>query len=254
LLQEGGKFVDRSSRFGLDSSNGWYHALYVEDVNGDGAPDIVAGNHGLNSRFKASRREPVSMYVNDFDQNGTIEQIITRFDAGKSYPFALRGDMLAQLPSLKKSYLHFRDYKEKTMADIYPSSIIGKSIRLDAYSFTTNVWINQEGKTFQPQPLPWQAQLFPTYAINGGDFDGDGKMDLLIGGNLARAKPETGFYEAGYGLLLKGTGSGQFLPVMTEHSGVHIVGEIRQLCKLRVGNKNIIAVARNNETLEYLTY
>lgn len=254
LLQEDGRFVDRSSSLGLDSTHGWYNSLCVHDLNGDGFPEIVTGNHGLNSRFKASRREPLSMYVNDFDQNGTIEHITTYYDQGKSYPLVLRGDLVAQMPGLKRAYLHFRNYKEKAISDIFPEIVLEKSLKLNAYDFSSAVWINRNGKSFEQQPLPWEAQLFPLYAITCADFDKDGILDLLIGGNLSRAKPETGSYDAGYGLLLKGTRSGRFVSVPGSLSGVHVVGEVRQLHTLRIANKKAVAVVRNNDSLEFLTY
>jgi len=105
FYNEGGKLGERSETKGLEKSQGWWNRLEAGDLDGDGDIDFVAGNHGLNSRFKASESKPVSMYVNDFDQNGTLEQIICTYNGDKSYPMALRHDLLQQLPLLKKKYL-----------------------------------------------------------------------------------------------------------------------------------------------------
>ena len=94
LMNENGLFVDRTQKYGLGDTNGWYNCIETGDFNNDGRVDFVVGNHGLNSRFKASINEPVSLYVNDFDQNGTVEQIMTRFNNGVSYPLVLRQDMV----------------------------------------------------------------------------------------------------------------------------------------------------------------
>ena len=60
--------------------------IAVADINEDGYQDMIAGNHGLNSRFKASADKPVRMYASDFDQNGTMEQMVTCYNGEKSYP------------------------------------------------------------------------------------------------------------------------------------------------------------------------
>ena len=70
-------FQRKNDAFGSVRTEGWWNCLAAGDFDADGDMDFVAGNHGLNSRFKATADKPVSMYVNDFDLNGTVEQIIT---------------------------------------------------------------------------------------------------------------------------------------------------------------------------------
>ena len=41
----------------------------LADLNNDGKLDILAGNHGLNSRFRASKIKPLKLYFNDFDKH-----------------------------------------------------------------------------------------------------------------------------------------------------------------------------------------
>jgi hypothetical protein len=210
FVQEQGKFVDRSTAYGLDKTDGWYHALEIGDFNKDGLVDFVAGNHGLNSRFKATTTEPVTMYVNDFDQNGTVEHVTTHFVQGKSYPIVLRPDLIGQIPSLKKKYLHFRDYQGKGMEDIFTPEQLANALVLNAYALETAVWLNKGNGTFVRHILPVEAQFFPVYAIVVDDFTHDGASDILLSGNQYRAKPETGIYAAGYGLLVRGDGHGNF--------------------------------------------
>lgn len=253
FIQEAGQWVNRTKEFGLQNSNGWYHALEVGDFNQDGKIDLVAGNHGLNSRFRANEQEPVTLYLNDFDHNGTMEQIISRFDQGISYPLVLRNDLVAQIPSLKKKYLHFSDYRSKTMNDIFTPEQLNESMILNAYSFETSLFLNN-GNAFEKMTLPIQAQFSPVYSILADDFNHDGHQDLLMGGNLYRAKPETGIYAASYGLLLSGNGTGRFVAESSTRSGVLIKGEIRSMKHIGFKKKKAVLVGKNNDALEVLRY
>lgn len=254
FLQENGKLVDRSDSLGVGKEFGWYHALAVADLNADEWPDLVVGNHGLNSRFRANEKEPVSLYINDFDQNGTVEHITTRFNHGVEYPLVLRQDLVTQIPSLKKQFLHFKNYKGKQMQDIFPADILKNSIVLRATTFESSVWINQKGASFSKRPLPVQAQFAPMYAIASGDYNGDGNIDLLLGGNQHRAKPETGIYDASYGAFLAGDGSGRFSFVPSDRSGVQWKGEVRAIRILIGKREKYVLVAKNNGVIEFLKY
>lgn len=254
FINENGKFVDRSEAYGLIHTDGWYHTVEVGDFNKDGFMDFVVGNHGLNSRFKATDKEPVSMYVNDFDQNGSIEHITTHYDQGVSYPLILKPDLVAQLPYLKRKFLRYRDYKGKTISDIFDTTQLRTSVILNAYTFETSVWLNSGRGTFSKKILPPEAQYFPVYAMAIEDFTNDGKLDILLGGNQFRAKPETGIYAAGYGLLLRGDGRGEFSAVHASESGLAIRGEIRSLKKVKYKGEGYILVARNDAEMDALRY
>ena len=250
--QQQGRFIDKTTAIGLDSLNGWYHALNVVDVNGDGFLDVLAGNHGLNSRFKASRDEPLTLWVGDFDSNGSIEQIITRYDRGHPYPFVLRNDLLAQLPSLKKKFLYFDQYKAKTVNEIFSEAQLKQARSLPAFHMRTTLLLNVNGQSFKETMLPVEVQFAPVYAIHPGDFNKDGNIDFIFGGNLTRAKPETGMYNASFGLLVEGDEKLNFKSVPLSVSGLTIKGEIRAFAKLKYRGAELVLVALNNDKLKIL--
>jgi hypothetical protein len=254
FVQQNRKFIDQSTQAGLQNTNGWYHSISVGDVNKDGFPDIVLGNHGLNSRFKASVTEPIRLYINDFDNNGTVEQILTRYYDGKELPLHLRTDLVMQLPYLKKKYLRFSSYKNQGISDIFTKEQISSSLQLKTFNLSSSLLINMQGKKFIQKSLPAEAQFSPIYTLLTADFNKDGHLDILLGGNQSKAKPETGIYQGSYGLLLKGHGNGSFSALKQDESGLFIKGEMRSLTTIRVKNKPNIIVGKNNDFPVFLSY
>ncbi|MEO6453848.1 MAG: FG-GAP-like repeat-containing protein, partial [Ginsengibacter sp.] len=237
---------------GLSKTNGWWNRIVIADINADGYPDIIAGNHGLNSRFKASETKPVCMYVSDFDDNGSIEQVVCCYNGDTSYPMALRHDLVSVLPYLKKKYLKYESYKNQTIDDVFTKEQLSKAIKLDAYEMRSSVFINNKNGAFTKRPLPTEAQLSPMYGIAVNDFDGDGKQDILLGGNFYQSKPEAGIYDASYGQLLKGDGAGNFKEIKHQQSGINIKGAVRDIVEIKSGKKKFIIVAMNNEAPKIL--
>ena len=248
FINEKGKFVNRTDESGLSQSNGWWNTIVKADIDMDGDIDFVVGNHGLNSRFRASVDKPVSMYVNDFDKNGSVEQIICTYNGEKSYPMALRHDLISQIPSLKKKFLKYESYKDATITDIFTPEQMTGALKLEAYNLATSILINDGKGKFEMRQLPMEAQFSPMYGICTGDFNGDGNQDVLMGGNFYRVKPEVGRYDASYGVFLKGDGKGNFTYIKPKESGFFVDGEVRDVKKIVIGKSNYVIVARNNDT------
>jgi hypothetical protein len=254
LMNDAGKLTDQTNAWGLGSSSGWYQAIEIADVNKDGYPDMITGNHGLNSRFRASEAKPVRMYVSDFDGNMSVEQVITRYDKGVELPLVLRTDLITQMPTLKKKYLRFGSYVNQSMLDIFGEARMSQAVVLTAGDLVSSVWLNTGKGSFMRKPLPARAQFSPVYALLAGDFSADGNTDILLGGNLYRAKPETGIYDGLYGLLLTGDGMGSFAEVPSHRSGVLVKGEIRALQSWRHAGVQKVMVGKNNAPPELYSY
>lgn len=250
FMNQNGQFTDQSSEWGLSFTSGWYNRLLVADVNNDGKKDFITGNHGWNSMFKASAERPLLMVVNDFDKNGSLEQIILRWENGKRYPYVLLPELLAQIPSLKKKYLYYSLYAGQTMEDIFSDAELQNSIRLYAHDLGSSAWVNT-GQSFVRNYLPMRAQFMPVYALASVDVNDDGLPEIILGGNQSRAKPQTGTYEAGYGDILINNGKDQFTVLPRSQSGFFVRGEVRQIVDITISGSKHIVVATNNDRLHF---
>jgi hypothetical protein len=245
-----GRLVERTAQLGLAASYGWWNCIVPADLDGDGDEDLILGNHGLNSRFRASETEPCVMYVNDFDQNGSPEQIICRVGTdGKARPMHLRDDMVEQMPALKKKYLKYTDYATATLEDIFEPSVLEAAVKDTAMVLGSCVLWNDGPGGFRLELLPIEAQVSPVYAAMVADFTGNGRQDVLLGGNFFRAKPDVGRYDASYGVLLEGRPDG-FRYIPGPLAGLHIEGEVRDFAAAA----NYLWIARNDRAVQVLKW
>ena len=247
-MQREGKLINETVKFGLEKTSGWWNSVTTEDLNGDGFPDLVLGNLGLNSRLKASSEAPVRMYVKDFDGNGSLEQILTYHNSGKEYTVATRDELVKQIPILKKDFVRHSDFAGKTVAEIFRNFKFKEAVLFEAFKFESGILLNNGGKKFTFQSLPLEAQFAPVHAILIEDLDNDGISDLLLGGNITAVSPYFGAYQGSYGLALKGMGDGNFS--LMENGKLGIRGDIRHIRSLEVKNEKWILFVKNDGELE----
>jgi hypothetical protein len=236
----------------LVNSAGWWNCIETVDIDNDGDSDFVAGNLGLNSKIKSDTNRPAKIYLNDFDNNGTSECIITYFkNDGKEYPYYMKPDLVAQIPSLKKKILKHANYAGKSMEELFEKNTLKNCVVKEAVQMQTCLFVNDGHGNFSVKELPARAQFSPVYSILVEDVNKDNIPDLLLAGNLFGIKPELGRYDANYGTLLMGVGKSNFRYVPTTSSGIEARGEVRSLgtVKLASGEK-LILMATNNDKLK----
>jgi enediyne biosynthesis protein E4 len=251
--QENGRFVNRTKEAGLAETSGWWNTVSAVDLRGNGRTDLILGNLGLNSYLRAAPNEPARMYVGDFAHNGVLEQLVTVYKNGESYPIAGRDELVAVLPSLADKFKSYKDYGASKIEDILPKSDLKAATVLDAKTFASAIALNTGNGTFDLRRLPVEAQFAPVYAALAGDFDGDGHTDVIIGGNFLGAPPMQGRYDASYGLMLRGDGTGALSSVDMEASNLKIDGQVRHMKLLRAANgEQLVVVARNDNTVQVL--
>lgn len=251
--QEAGRFVERTKEAGFEHTEGWWNTVTTTDLDGDGHPDLVLGNLGLNSYITASVQEPARMYVSDFGNNGTLEQILTFYKHGVSYPIAGRDELVKLLPALRPKYQSYAKFGASKVEDIFAPADLAKATVREARTFATAIARNTGRGTFTMQSLPVEAQFFPVHAIIARDFDGDGTMDLLLGGNFSRVPPVQGRYDAGYGLMLRGTGDCHFTAVDLAANKLVMEGDVKHMSVVKDAKYGeVVVVARNSQAVQLL--
>ena len=243
---EGGRLQKLELR-GLEKSHGWWNRIVPGDFNGDGRTDFVVGNLGLNSRWTASATKPLTMYVKDFDRNGFNEQVLTAYMGDTSYPIALRDDLIRTLPHLKTRFPSYKDYASQTVTDIFSPDELKDAIVKQAYTVATALVRNDGNGAFTLVSLPVDAQMTSIHAVLAADYDRDGALDVLLAGNFDGVKPEIGRIHAGFGVFLRGDGTGGFAASGPRESGFFVPGQARDIQRVRTRRGDLYVVTRNND-------
>ena len=230
----------------LSELKGWWNTVHIEDLNNDGLDDLIVGNHGLNSRFKATISNPIKLYHNDFDNNGFTEAIVCfTSQNGKEYPYSLRHDLIDQIKTLKKTFPNYNSFKNLDIKKIINEKTLSKSTLAEVNYLETSIFINEGNLKFRKIKIPKPVQFSPIYAIETFDFDYDGDMDIIMGGNLYNVKPEFGRYDASYGVYLENI-NGEKFNFYNNGRGFFVEGQIRDLKVL----DDKVFVAKNNSDIE----
>jgi enediyne biosynthesis protein E4 len=249
LLNQQGKLQSNHSfTQSLNHSYGWWNKLVAEDFDKDGDLDLVVGNLGLNSQMRVNGQQPATMLYNDFDSNGILDPVLSYYIEGTNYPAFSRDELGGQMPAIKKRFTSYEAYARATMDELFSAEQLQHAQKLTATRFQTSYLENNQGK-FTFRELPVQAQLSPVYAIQSLDINGDGHLDILLGGNLEKTRVVTGKYDANYGTALLGDGKGNFRYLPQPQSGMNIRGDVRDIAVVEQGNRTKVVFAVNNDKI-----
>ncbi|MBI5914779.1 MAG: VCBS repeat-containing protein [Bacteroidetes bacterium] len=242
----------RNPKSEIRNSKGWWNSLAISDLDGDGDNDIVAGNLGLNTRF----RPPLRLYAKDFDGNGSLDPVLCVLENGRYLPVPMRDNLLKQLPFLKKKFVRNADYARASIEQVFTKSELAGAQMLEA-EMLASAWFENRNGEWVAHPLPDEAQISPIHAIHAADFTGDGKTDLLLCGNDSGFDVETGPLNTSPGWLLAGNSNpegtgGSFKAVTPSKSGFWATGEARDMQPIRQAGtgKTLWLVANNDGALQ----
>lgn len=250
LKNESGKFVKVdlpvTQNDQIVKTNGWWNSIKAADLDQDGDTDYVIGNLGLNYKYKATQDEPFSVFYDDFDGNNSKDIVLSYYNFGEQYPLRGRSCSSQQIPSLKNDFENYDLFASADLSEVYGEEALDVALGYDAYLFASIVLINNGGGNFEIQELPASAQIS---SVNGSiveDFDNDGHLDILIGGNMHHAEVETPRNDASVGLVLTGDKDFQFGSMSPFESGVYLSGDVKRLETIKYKDKKLVIAVRNN--------
>lgn len=232
----------------LQALNGWWNTILPVDIDKDGDLDFIIGNEGKNLHYKPSEEQRIKMWVNDFDNNGTIEQIITQRLEGRDMPMHQKKEIVTQLVSLKKQNLKASEYATRSIQELFSENIINNSLVREVNTSATIIAVNNGNGSFSTIELPAQTQLSCVCGITCADVNNDGSLDIIMGGNDFEFKPQFSRLDANYGSVLLNDGNLNFDWQNYNESGFMVKEEIKHIRQFHdaAGNAYII-VAINDE-------
>ncbi|WP_339866824.1 FG-GAP-like repeat-containing protein [uncultured Algoriphagus sp.] len=208
---------------------GFWNDLTLADWDGDGKVEVLAGNLGTNSQIKASSTQPAEILYKDFDGNGSVDAFLGYYIQGEKYPAASRDEILGQVLYLKKRYLDFKSFANVKMNELFTPQEREGTNSIFINSLETTYFVRNSSGKFEPKVLPIQSQFSPVFASAAVDVDGDGNLDMVLGGNTDYGKLYFGKYDASQGVVLLGDGKGRFTNATKAQSGLNLKGNVRRI-------------------------
>ncbi|HEX5169472.1 MAG TPA: VCBS repeat-containing protein [Cyclobacteriaceae bacterium] len=228
FLNEKGLLRKATSRFIKERTEGWWNCIATADFDGDGDKDFIVGNFGLNNQIKASETRPASLWVSDFDHNGSVDPILTYYIMDKNYPYPTRDELVDQLPSFRR---RFKDYASYANADL--GILLNEDERKHAEMLSLeqmqSCFLRNDGDRLVLVPLPVEIQIAPVFALTVIDINGDKNPDFIAGGNLSGTRSRTGKMTGNTGFVFLGDGKGGFRFVSPREAGIRCVGDVRRI-------------------------
>ncbi len=235
FINNHGKFTETD----ISNSTGLWQNVFAADVNGDGYPDILAGNWGRNSKLWAGKDGPCKLYIKDFDMNGVTDQVLCYTENGKEYTFLAKDELEKDMPVLKKYYLTYSEVAGKTVNYMF-YDLFKNYTELKAETLGSACFINDGKGNFTKVDLPDNVQQAPVFAFAQLD-----KENFIIGGNFSGTIPYEGKYDALYPTIFS-THKNQFnvASILPD-----VNGEVRDIKWLNTANGKMLVIARNNDSL-----
>jgi hypothetical protein len=248
---DGKQLKDVTKYTGLENFSGWWNSIAAGDFDNDGDIDYVAGNLGLNSRHKATPKEPLCIYAKDYDKNGLIDPVMCYYVNGKNYVYPSRDEMIKQMNPMRRRFASYSDFAKVTFEESFLPAEISEAYVVKSECFESSYIENKGNGKFVRKALPVEAQFAPVFGLLTGDYNEDGNLDVLVAGNSYSTEASTGRYDAMSGLILIGDGKGNFHSAKSSVTGFTANGDVKSLAIIR-GQKggNIILTGNNSGKME----
>lgn len=245
FLNNNGQFVNSSPK-SLRNTSGWWNTIQCLDFDNDGDQDLIAGNLGLNIKFKASIESPFVAYVDDFDDNGTHDTYLSQYDKNDHY-YPVRGRECSsqQMPIISEQFPTFDLFANATTEEILGDKINDNNT-LKAYEFRSSVFTNEGNGEFTIKPLPLIVQNSCINSIITTDLNQDSLIDLVVFGNFHMREVETVRSDASTGYLLIQSGKHEFYNLDPQKSGILANEDVRNAILIDDLSSSKLIIANNN--------
>lgn len=243
-----GNLQDVTRATGLEMTSGWWNSIVPGDFDGDGDMDYALGNFGLNSDFKSSPEQPLTIYVGDFDGNGKIDPLISCYREGEEHLIHTRDVLISQISAMKGTFRNYDNYANADFEEVREAIGLDKAETLKAYTFASAYLENLGGGKFKRTELPQQVQYSSVFGMLPADYNGDGNLDLLVSGNQYDIEPFIGQNDASIGYCLLGDGAGNFEVVPASESGLALAGSAKGIALLQMGDETPVVISGMNST------
>ena len=242
-INSNGSFSNQTNQYGLTQTHGLWNTLLVKDINKDNTPDILAGNLWKNTFFKKGMK----FYLNDFDNNGTEEQIICQYINQDYYPIVDKDELISQLPYLKKKIVKYENYANARIQDLFSATQLNESYVSELHILETSLFLSQPEGGFDRQQMPQELQYAPMYALTHHTEDNTStEGTFYLGGNHYLVKPQFGRYDASKGWALNYSFSEDKIE-FEEPEILGIKGQIRQLEIVNLQTDKQLLIGVNNQ-------
>lgn len=231
-INTGNNLENKTSIFFDQDQTGWWNTIITEDINHDGNPDLIVGNYGLNSQVKASVKEPAELFYKDFDDNGSVDPILTFYNGGKRYPYLTRDELLEQFTNKRSKFNSYESYSEAGLEDVFTKEELKGAGHLKAVTLETSVFLLNENGKFVKKELPLEAQYAPVHAISLSTDISSGKKYLILAGNSRTGRLRLGKIDANHGSVFTMDRNGDFEYIPQHKSGLNLQGDTRNILKM----------------------
>ena len=248
LHNDGRRFVDVTGSTSLPAMRGWWYSLAAADFDHDGRPDIIAGNLGLNL-FSTSAKSKFGVYAGDLTGTRSSDVVLTQEIGGVEYPIGGLARLGPTIYTLSVRYATYASFAGVSMKDAFGPAL-QNALHFQADTFASVFLHNEGGGKFTMAALPSRAQISPVKGIVVRDVDGDGNLDIIIGGNIYDVEANTAPADAGRGLWLRGDGKGHFTPVAPTESGFFAPLNVSGLALLGTPNGQVLLVPNTGDSLQ----
>jgi enediyne biosynthesis protein E4 len=246
LINEKGKFVNRSKEYAMENTEGWWNSINAADLDNDGDIDYVLGNYGLNSFYKASPTQPLRLYAKDFDHNGTIDPLVTYYNGGESYLVHTLDILTRQIPGMKQRFPTYTMYGNTTFQRSFTEDELKDAVQMSSKMMESVILENDGNKSFKIHKMPNVVQFAPVFGIQIFDLNGDGLQDILMIGNSMHEETIFGFYDASFGSILINKGDFQWERPEPSHTNFNAEGDKRALVSMPLADGNTAFIMSDN--------